>query len=135
MAVKRCGERLLELSEEAKILGAYQGRLWYQIVSQKSEGGSLMEGGGRAWFWDESEIVDGGLQLIGKGKGQEIELPLLQKFKCFAQGGYALYIVVVLLSDLILKYSMALQTLGQYQKEQSYLKKMCWSAVSILVAL
>lgn len=79
--VKRCAGRLLELQEEAVILGAYQGRLWYRLTSQKSEGGSLMEGGGRAWFWDESEAVEGGLMLIGEGKGLSVELPKLKRFR------------------------------------------------------
>jgi len=87
VAVKRSGGRLLELSEEAEILGAYQGRLWYRIISQKSEGGSLTEGGGRAWFWDESEVVDGGIQVIGKSLADGINLPLLKRFKCSAKGG------------------------------------------------
>jgi hypothetical protein len=78
--VKRSAGRILELQEEAVVLGTYQGRLFYRLVSQKSEGGSLMEGGGRAWFWDESEAVEGGLQLIGKGKGRSIELPKLTRF-------------------------------------------------------
>jgi len=79
--VKRCGGRILELQEEAVVTGTYQGRLFYRLVSQKSEGGSLMEGGGRSWFWDESEAVNGGLQLIGKGLGHSIELPKLNRFK------------------------------------------------------
>jgi len=87
VAVKRSGGRLLELSEEAEILGAYQGRLWYRIISQKSEGGSLTEGGGRAWFWDESEVVDGGIQVIGKCLADGIELPLLKRFTCSASEG------------------------------------------------
>lgn len=78
--VKRSAGRILELQEEAVILGAYQGRLYYRLVSQKSEGGSLMEGGGRAWFWDECEAVDGGLQLIGDGLGHGVELPKLNRF-------------------------------------------------------
>ena len=79
--VKRSAGRLLELQEEAVVLGAYQGQLWYRLISQKSEGGSLMEGGGRAWFWDESDAVDGGLKLIGEGKGRSIELPKIKRFK------------------------------------------------------
>lgn len=85
--VKRSSGRLLELPEEAIILGAYQGRLWYQIYSQKSEGGSLSEGGGRAWFWDESEVVGDSLQIIGRGKAHNIELPLLNRFTGGSPGG------------------------------------------------
>jgi len=87
VAVKRSAGRILELQEEAVILGVCNGRLFYRLVSQKSEGGSLTEGGGRAWFWDESEVVDNGLQLIGKSKCHGIELPLLDRFKCKAKGG------------------------------------------------
>ena len=79
--VKRSAGRILELQEEAVVLGTYQGRLFYRLVSQKSEGGSLTEGGGRAWFWDESEAVDGGLQLIGDGLGHNVPLPKLNRFK------------------------------------------------------
>jgi len=87
VAVKRSAGRLLELSEEAVVLGACRGRLFYRIVLQKSEGGSLTEGGGRAWFWDESEVVDNSLQLIGSGGGLGIKLPILDRFKCSALGG------------------------------------------------
>merc|ERR1712038_170191 len=87
VSVKRSAGRLLEMSEDAQVLGAYQGRLWYEIVSQKSEGGSLSEGGGRAWFWDESEVVDNSIQIIGESDAQGIELPLLERFTCSAKGG------------------------------------------------
>ena len=87
VSLKRSAGRILELPEEAQILGACQGRLWYQITSQKSEGGSLGEGGGRAWFCDESEVVDNGLKVIGKSKAEGIELPLIDKFKCCSDGG------------------------------------------------
>jgi hypothetical protein len=87
VSIKRSAGRLLELAEEAVILGAYQGRLYYRIVSQKSEGGSLSEGGGRAWFWDESEVVDNGLQPVNELRGLGVELPLLDRFKCTSSGG------------------------------------------------
>merc|ERR1712194_241640 len=63
------------------------GKLFYEIISQKSEGGSLTEGGGRAWFWDESEVVDNALKLIDNGLGLGIKLPLLERFKCTYRGG------------------------------------------------
>lgn len=84
--IKRSAGRILELQEEAVVLGTYQGRLFYRLVSQKSEGGSLMEGGGRSWFWDESEAVDGGLQLIGEGLGLGVSLPKLSRFKPLCGG-------------------------------------------------
>ncbi len=82
VSIKRSAGRILELSEEAVILGCFMGKLWYRIVSQKSEGGSLKEGGGRAWFWDESEVVNGGLQLLNPRPANEIAIPLLDRFKC-----------------------------------------------------
>jgi hypothetical protein len=84
--LKRSAGRLLELAEEAVVIGSYQGRLYYRIVSQKSEGGSLNEGGGRAWCWDESEVVDG-LVPINSRKGMDVELPLMDRFKCMSSGG------------------------------------------------
>jgi len=82
----RSAGRILELAEEAVVLGAYQGRLYYRIVSQKSEGGSLTEGGGRAWFWDESEVVDG-LPFVNPGKGKGVSLPKPDRYKCLSSGG------------------------------------------------
>ncbi len=89
--IKRSAGRILELQEEALVLGSYQGRLFYRLVSQKSEGGSLMEGGGRAWFWDESEAVDGGLQVIGEGLGLGLTLPKLSRFKPLCGGLKVVY--------------------------------------------
>lgn len=82
----RSAGRILELAEEAIVVGAYQGRLYYRIVSQKSEGGSLTEGGGRAWCWDESEVVDG-LPFVLPGKGLDVTLPTLDRFRCLSPGG------------------------------------------------
>ena len=90
VSVKRSGGRILELSEEAVILGSCQGRLWYQLVSQKSEGGSLTEGGGRPWYWDESEVVEchdsennikRSVEIIGDESRYDLRLPLMQRFK------------------------------------------------------
>lgn len=77
----RSAGRILQLAEEAVVLGVYHGRLYYRIMSQKSEGGSLTEGGGRAWCWDESEVVDG-LPFVLPSKGQGIPLPPLARFCC-----------------------------------------------------
>jgi len=79
----RSAGRVLELSEEAVVVGVYNGRLYYTIVSQKSEGGSLSEGGGRAWCLDESEVVDG-LPIIGEGRGKDVVLPTLSRFRCLS---------------------------------------------------
>lgn len=87
VVVKRSAGRPLELAEEAVVLGAHQSCLYYRLVSQKSEGGSLTEGGGRAWFWDESEVVDDSLQVVGKGKGHGVALPLIDHFRCMSSGG------------------------------------------------
>jgi len=87
VCLKRSAGRILELAEEAIVLGSYQGRLYYQIVSMKSEGGSLTEGGGRAWFWDESEVVDG-IEPLNEQKGKDIVvLPLMDRFRCTSSGG------------------------------------------------
>jgi len=82
----RSAGRILELAEEAVVLGAYHGRLYYRIVSQKSEGGSLTEGGGRAWCWEENEVVDG-MPFVLPSKGFGVSLPRLSRFTCLSQGG------------------------------------------------
>ena len=82
----RSAGRILELAEEALILGAFNGRLYYRIVSQKSEGGSLTEGGGRSWCFDESEVVDK-LPFVRPGRAAGVPLPKLNRFKCPSSGG------------------------------------------------
>jgi HECT-domain (ubiquitin-transferase)/SPRY domain len=82
----RSAGRILQLDEEAVVVGVYQGRLYYKITSQKSEGGSLAEGGGRAWCWDESEVVDG-LPFVAPSKGRGVKLPRLARFTCLSSGG------------------------------------------------
>ena len=78
--VKRSAGRILEVSEKAIDLSTLFGRLNYRLINQKSEGCSLSEGGGRAWFWDECEVVDDDILLIGNGKGMDIKLPFLERF-------------------------------------------------------
>jgi hypothetical protein len=86
--VRRSFGRLLEIPEEATVLGSLFGRLYYRISNQRSEGSSLSEGGGRPWYWDESEVVDDGVTLFGgDGKGLGIRLPLISKFRCSSRGG------------------------------------------------
>ena len=85
--VKRSAGRILELAEEAVVLGAYQGRLWYRLISQRSDGGSLSEGGDRAWFWNESEVVSESLIPIGSLFQRNIQLRKLSRFNCAAPGG------------------------------------------------
>ena len=91
VSINRSSGRLLELPEEAIVLGAFQGRLWYRIISQKSEGGSLTEGGNRAWFWDESEVVHEGVKLISESAASKIKLPLLDCFCCCVDGLRVVY--------------------------------------------
>ena len=114
--MKRCGGRILELQEEAVVLGTYQGRLFYRLVSQKSEGGSLMEGGGRSWFWDESEAVDGGLQLIGEGSGHSVNLPKLNRFNPLHGGLKVVYVggAVGELSVTVSRANSFIKSLCQY---------------------
>lgn len=88
--VNRSAGRILEVSEEAVVLGTLFGRLYYRLINHKSEGSSLSEGGGRAWYWDESEVVDDGILLIGNGKGMGIKLPLLERF-CASSGLRVVY--------------------------------------------
>mmetsp|Transcript_40145 Transcript_40145/g.94371 ORF Transcript_40145/g.94371 Transcript_40145/m.94371 type:complete len:1076 (-) Transcript_40145:319-3546(-) len=78
--IKRSAGRILEMPEEAVVLGVYQERLFYRIQSQRTEGGSLREGGGRAWCFDESEVVSEGVSRISKSKAAGIYLPRLQRF-------------------------------------------------------
>ena len=111
--VKRCQGRILELPEIAEVLGTLHGRLFYRLVSQKSEGGSLVEGGGRSWFWDESEIAENGLVRLDNEKYYAgIKLPLLDRFTCYGQDLHIVYEKGALMrSDLEIDYSESTATI------------------------
>jgi hypothetical protein len=85
--IRRSAGRILETPEKAIVLGSFQGRLWYKIISQKSDGGSLTEGGQRSWFFDESEVVDDGIELLKPTLASSITLPILDRFRCTSEGG------------------------------------------------
>jgi hypothetical protein len=52
VSIKRSAGRILELPEEAEFLGSFSRKLWYQIVSQKSEGDRQSQRG-----WRESLVL------------------------------------------------------------------------------
>lgn len=80
--------RILELPEEAVILGAFENKLWYRLIQQKGEGGSLAaEGGGRPWFFDELDAIDQSIEIIKPSSFNKIPLNLIDKFKCPSSGG------------------------------------------------
>ena len=80
--IKRVGGRTLELSEEAVVLGAHNGNLYYKLISQKEEGGSLVEGGGRAWMFGEADAIEDGHEILSRVNERtlDIVLPLSKKF-------------------------------------------------------
>ncbi|GBG24024.1 E3 ubiquitin-protein ligase HERC2 [Hondaea fermentalgiana] len=54
--LQSCG-RDLEASEEACVLGVYNGRIWYRVESQSGGGHEGMEeGASHAWYWDPEEL-------------------------------------------------------------------------------
>ena len=80
--VKRSSGRVLELREEATILGAHNGNLYYKLFSQKGEGGSLVEGGGRAWQFGACDCIDDGFEVLKRvdDRTLDISLPLSREF-------------------------------------------------------
>ncbi|GMH85202.1 hypothetical protein TrST_g10915 [Triparma strigata] len=80
--LKRANGRILELSEEAVIVGAFNGTLWYRLISQKAEGGSLVEGGGRSWCFYAADCIEGGFEVLSRfDEGlEEVNLPLCREF-------------------------------------------------------
>ncbi|KAL7566238.1 hypothetical protein ACA910_011302 [Epithemia clementina (nom. ined.)] len=79
LRLKRSAGRVLELAEEAIVLGQHQLRLYYKIVSQKNEGQSLNEGGELPHFFEECDMVDG-VEFVTTPKGSRPALPLLDRF-------------------------------------------------------
>ena len=112
--VKRCQGRILELPEVAEVLGTMNGRLFYRLTSQKSEGGSLVEGGGRAWFWDESEVMDDSLLILERKSSHNLEhvIPRLDRFTCYGHDLKVIYEKGALLrSDLEIDSSSSMGTI------------------------
>ena len=57
MLIKRAGGKVLDQPEEAIVLGAHRGLLWYRVDSQKGEAATL-EGATRPWCWVASDVED-----------------------------------------------------------------------------
>ena len=62
ISVARAGGRKLDQPEEAVLLGAFRGALWYRIETQRGEGGH--EGAYRPWCWMPSDVED--LELLDR---------------------------------------------------------------------
>lgn len=82
--------RSLEAKEEAIVLGAYKGRLWYRLDTQSQQGdGNIMESASLAWCMIQNDVE--GMEIIRRGiiekilPAEVIEMPLprIQTF----QGG------------------------------------------------
>jgi hypothetical protein len=84
--LRRSSGRLLELAEEAIIVGQNQLRLFYKIVSQKNEGQSLAEGAALPHWLHECDVVDD-IDYVTPGKGRGVVLPTLNRFKCPSPNG------------------------------------------------
>ncbi|CAM9138781.1 unnamed protein product [Choristocarpus tenellus] len=77
-----CGGRSLEQKEVAVVLGAYKGRLFYRIESQRNEAAS--EGSSVAWCWSQNDID--GMELLERAPGipkwvKDIPLNPVAQFK------------------------------------------------------
>lgn len=53
--ITKCGQELNQ-PEEAVIIGAYRGFLWYRVETQGNEGAD--EGRAWAWYWSPSELIE-----------------------------------------------------------------------------
>lgn len=53
--ISKCGQELNQ-PEEAVIVGAYRGFLWYRVETQGNEGAD--EGRAWAWYWSASELIE-----------------------------------------------------------------------------
>jgi hypothetical protein len=84
--LKRSFGRLLELAEDAVILGQDQLRLFYRIVAQKNEGQSLSEGAYLPHYFHEFDVVDG-IEFLSEPRGKNIKLPKLDRFSCSSDQG------------------------------------------------
>uniref|UniRef100_A0A7S2WL07 HECT domain-containing protein n=1 Tax=Rhizochromulina marina TaxID=1034831 RepID=A0A7S2WL07_9STRA len=69
--ILRTGGRILDQPEEAAVLGAFRGLLWYRVESQRGEAASL-EGASRPWCWTTSDIE--GLELVRRSPATPPEI-------------------------------------------------------------
>lgn len=67
--ISTSGGRELDQAEEALVVGAYRGHLWYRTETQGNEGAE--EGRVWAWYWTKEELI--GLVLIRRG-GKDMTL-------------------------------------------------------------
>jgi len=66
--------RILEAKEEAVVLGAYKGRLWYRLDGQSQQGdGNIVESSSLAWCLIQNDIE--GMELIRRGVIEKILPP------------------------------------------------------------
>jgi hypothetical protein len=94
---KSCG-RPLELSEVARVVGASGGNLFVAVVSQSGEGGSLHEGGGRAWCMSECDVVDGGFEVLKRAEDWTLDV-VLERSGAFAGGDMKIVYDAVVRAD------------------------------------
>jgi hypothetical protein len=84
--LKRSFGRVLELAEDAVILGQNQLRLYYRIIAQKNEGQSLSEGAYLPHQLHEFDVVDG-VEFLVEPRGREVTLPRLDRYRCSSDQG------------------------------------------------
>jgi HECT-domain (ubiquitin-transferase)/SPRY domain/UBA/TS-N domain len=84
--LKRSAGRILQLAEEAVILGQHQQRIIYKIVAQENEGQSLSEGADLPHCFEECDVVDD-IEFLSEPKGHGIPLPTLDRFRCMSSCG------------------------------------------------
>tara|TARA_B110000971_G_C19810808_1_gene408688 strand:+ start:188 stop:679 length:492 start_codon:yes stop_codon:yes gene_type:complete len=76
---------LFSASLDAVILGAHSNQLFYKLQVQKTEGGSLKEGGGKAWMFSQWDIVPEAIEIIKHAHpiAMDVVLPLKENFRGF----------------------------------------------------
>ena len=97
--LKRSNGRPLELEEVAEITGVHDNMLYYTLISQKGEGGSLSEGGGRAWCMNQCDTMAGSFEMYKRKHEWSMDY-VLELSKEFAGGMMKVVYDAVVRSDL-----------------------------------
>jgi len=97
--LKRSNGRPLELEEIAEITGVHDNMLYYTLISQKGEGGSLSEGGGRAWCMNQCDTMAGSFEMYKRKHEWSMDY-VLELSKEFAGGMMKVVYDAVVRSDL-----------------------------------